>query len=472
MKKVFVLNKNGEPLMPTEKYGKVRRLIKDGKAEIFSHEPFTIKLLYDTPEFIQPITLGIDTGYSFIGISALTIKEELFGCELELRNDIKSLISDKQRCRSLRRSRLRYRAKRFDFRTRKDNWLPPSTQHKFDTHIKQIDKLITRLPITKIILETANFDIQKINNPLITSVEYQQGEQLGYWNIREYILHRDDHKCQNPDCKHKDDKNYKPVLNVHHIIYRRNGGSDKPSNLITLCEKCHTAKNHEKGFLVDWQKNGFKVKGFKDSTFMNIIKTRILNQLRELYPNIEITNTHGYITKANRIHNKIEKSHHNDAFIIAGGTDKDKISETINLKCERRNNRALQTFRDAKYIDSRDGEIKTGYVLNSGRTKRNKSTNGENLRQYRTPILNPDGTRKQVTKGNNSIRKTRYNFSKGAKIKITENWSGKHLSVNKNQILISGGTANQGTYIYIGKNLIPAKVCKEITNRKGIIEKL
>lgn len=471
MKKVFVLNKDEKPLMPTEKYGKVRRLLKNGQAEIYSHEPFAIKLLYDIPEFIQPITLGVDSGYSFIGISALTIKEELFGAELELRNDIKSLMDAKAMYRNQRRSRLRYREPRFDNRCRKDNWLPPSTQHKFDTHIKIIDNLVKLLPINKIIIETANFDIQKINNPTISGAEYQQGEQLGFWNVREYVLSRDDHKCQNPNCKHKADKN--PILNVHHIIYRSNGGTDKPNNLITLCDKCHTPKNHkEAGFLFNWMENGYKTKGFKDSTFMNIIKSRILNELKVKYPNVKIENTFGYITKANRINNNIDKTHHHDAFVIAGGTNKSNINDCVNLKRERRNNRSLETFRDAKYIDSRDGLEKSGGQLYCGRTTRNKNNNSENERIYRKPILDDKGKRKKVTKGNRSIRTKRYNFSKGAKIKVTMDWSGKKISVKKNDRFISGGTKSLGTLVCIGKEAIPAKICKKIANRKGVIEKL
>jgi len=51
--------------------------------------------------------------------------------------------------------------------------------------------------------------------------------------IRESVLRRDEFQCQGctAGCT---------VLNVHHIIPVSDGGSDDPSNLITLCEDCHS----------------------------------------------------------------------------------------------------------------------------------------------------------------------------------------------------------------------------------------
>ncbi|MBR8836629.1 MAG: RRXRR domain-containing protein [Stigonema ocellatum SAG 48.90 = DSM 106950] len=133
--------------------------------------------------------------------------------------------------RRTRRNRLRYRIKRFDHRKRPEGWLAPSIQHKLDSHIKLVERIKTRMPITKIIVETAKFDIQKIKNPDIQSEEYQQGEQLGYKNLTDYIRHRDGYKCQNPDCKNKSADR---ILQVHHLGYWKNppDRSNKPSNLL------------------------------------------------------------------------------------------------------------------------------------------------------------------------------------------------------------------------------------------------
>lgn len=84
---VYVLNKHGKPLMPC-KPSKARKLLKQGKAKIVQREPFTIQLIYGSSGYKQPITLGIDAGSKFIGVSATTEKQELFSAEVELRNDI------------------------------------------------------------------------------------------------------------------------------------------------------------------------------------------------------------------------------------------------------------------------------------------------------------------------------------------------------------------------------------------------
>jgi hypothetical protein len=199
---VCVINQNGRSLMPTTPR-KARLLRKSGKAEVVGYRPYTIKLLHGTRGHVQPISLGIDAGYVHIGFSAVTESKELIGGELDLLEGVSERITEKARYRRVRRSRLRHRAPRFDNRKRSEGWLAPSIQHKYDAHLKMIERITSRMPISKITIELATFDIQKINNPEIQGTEYQQGEQLGYANLTAYIRHRDGYKCQNPDCKNK-----------------------------------------------------------------------------------------------------------------------------------------------------------------------------------------------------------------------------------------------------------------------------
>lgn len=231
---VYVLNINGQPLMPTENHVKVRILLKCGKARVVKRCPFTIQLLYDTTNYTQEITLGVDSGSKHIGLSATTKDKALFESNVELRNDITNLLSTRRQNRSIRRNRkTRYRRQRFSNRRRKDGWLAPSVQNKVDTHLTAIRKIHEILPINRIIAEVASFDIQKIKNPAISGADYQKGEQMNFWNVREYVLSRDGHECQ---CCHG--KSGDKILNVHHIESRKTGG-DAPNNLITLCETCH-----------------------------------------------------------------------------------------------------------------------------------------------------------------------------------------------------------------------------------------
>jgi len=231
--RVFVLNRRGQPLMPCQP-SKARRLLKDCKAKVAQRTPFTIKLTIATGEAVQPITLGVDSGYLHIGLSAVAEREELVAGDVELRRDIVKLNSERRAYRKARRFRkTRYRASRFSNRHNPDGWLAPSIQHKLDSHIKAINRVKRILPVTDIVVEVAAFDIQKIKNPNIEGAQYQQGDQTGFWNVREYVLCRDGHQCLHCKGKSKD-----PVLNVHHIVSRKIGG-DRPNNLITLCETCH-----------------------------------------------------------------------------------------------------------------------------------------------------------------------------------------------------------------------------------------
>ena len=293
--------------MPTERFGKVRRMLKNSLAHVVRRIPFTIQLDYDTTDFTQPITLGIDAGSKHVGVSATTTEKELYAADVELRNDIVDKLSTRREQRRTRRSRLRYRKPRFDNRvsSKKEGWLAPSVENKVHTHMSVVKKVCKILPVSNIVLETASFDMQKIKHPDIQGEEYQQGEQLGFWNVREYVLWRDGHVCQHCHGKSKD-----PVLNVHHLESRKTGG-DAPSNLITLCETCHKAYHRGKFELKI--KRG---KPLRDAAFMGIMRCVFYKRLKKEYPNVSMT--FGYITKNTRITNNLPKEHYVDARCISG----------------------------------------------------------------------------------------------------------------------------------------------------------
>ena len=305
---VYVISKNGQPLMPTENHAKVRILLKQGKAKVIKKCPFTIQLLYSNTNYTQEIILGVDSGSKHIGLSATTKDKVLFESDVELRNDIVDLLSTRRQNRRTRRNhKTRYRKPRFDNRKRKDGWLAPSVQNKVDSHLTIIRKVHEILPISKIVVEVASFDIQKIKNPTTSDIEYQQGEQLGFWNVREYVLFRDGHICQCCKGKSKD-----KILNVHHIESRKTGGN-APNNLITLCETCHIGYHKGTVKLPKTIKRGMS---FKDATFMGIMRRSFYNRLKEIYPNVSLT--YGYITKNTRIEYDLPKDHYIDARCISG----------------------------------------------------------------------------------------------------------------------------------------------------------
>lgn len=327
---VYVQNKDGKPLMPTNRHGKVKHLLRSGLAKVVQRTPFTIQLLYDATEYTQPITLGVDAGSKVVGISATTEKKELYASEVTLRTDIVELLSERRQYRRTRRNRLRYRKPRFHNRIGSKNkgWLAPSIEHKIESHIKLVKKLHKILPITKIIVEVAAFDIQKIKNPEINGTDYQEGDQLGFWNVREYVLWRDGHVCQHCKGKSKDQR-----LNVHHIESRQTGGNS-PGNLITVCETCHD-KYHEGKTQFDFKRR----MPHRDAAFMGIMRWAFYKRLKSQYPNVSLT--FGYLTKNTRIVNNIEKSHAADAFCIAGHVAARRLNHFYIQKFVRHSNRSL-----------------------------------------------------------------------------------------------------------------------------------
>lgn len=174
---VYVLANDGQPLMPTERHGKVCRMLKSGIAKVVKKCPFTIQLQYESERNVQPVALGIDAGSKHVGVSATTKAKVLYESDVELRDDIVKLLATRRQLRRRRRSRkTRYRPARFDNRRRKEGWLAPSIRQKIESHLTVVANVCKILPVSQIIVETASFDIQKIKNPDIQGIEYQQGE--------------------------------------------------------------------------------------------------------------------------------------------------------------------------------------------------------------------------------------------------------------------------------------------------------
>ena len=321
---VYVLNIDGQPLMPTTRHGKVKHLLKDGKAKIVKRCPFTIKLLYETPNCTQDLTLGVDTGSGAIGTAVSTDDGEIvYMSEVVVRNDITDKMTQRAKYRRNRRSRkTRYRKARWLNRKNsiKKDRFSPTMVSKLHSHVKEIEYIKSILPITTMVFETGTFDTYLMKNPSLVNENvrhwgYQKGTNYGFENTKAMVLNRDNYTCQYCKGKHKDSK-----LEVHHIVFRSKHGSDEESNLITLCHTCHKALHSGK---ISLKLEG-KVKGnLKYATQMNSIR----KQLFRIYP--EAIETFGYITKANRLKLGVDKEHFYDACVIA--THGNKFSVRCNL---------------------------------------------------------------------------------------------------------------------------------------------
>lgn len=340
---VYVISKNGKPIMPTENHAKVRLLLKHGKAKVVKRTPFTIMLLSTSKTYKQDITLGIDAGSKHVGMSATTEKKELFSAELRPRNDVVKLLSTRRELRRSRRNRkIRYRKARFNNRvhSKHKGWLAPSVEVKIWNHIQSINLVNKILPITKIIVETADFDLQRLKameegKSLPVGEDYQLGEQYNFYNTRQYILHRDGYRCTCCGAEFTDKKEVK--FHIHHLESRKTGGNS-PSNLITLCETCHKLYHAGKLNLPVKKR---KIKSMRDATFMGIMRKTLMERLRNMFPNLEIKETMGYITKYWRERKNIEKSHTSNAFVITKNLEAKRLDKYLLIMPKRQHNRQI-----------------------------------------------------------------------------------------------------------------------------------
>lgn len=304
---VYVISQDGRPLMPTTPR-KARLLLMAGRAKCIRRAPFTLKLLYKTTTYTQPITLGIDTGSSKIGSAAVKDNGDVvYVSEIEIRNGIAGKMKQRAKYRRNRRSRkTRYRPARWLNRKNsiRSGRFSPTMVSKLHSHEKEIGFVKSLLPITDVILETATFDPHALKNPSVLHNKwlYQRGTNYGFANTRAYVLDRDGYRCQHCKGKSKDGR-----LEVHHIVFRNNGGSDEEENLIVLCKMCH-----DKVHVGNIKLKGGKVKGqLKHATQMNSIRKQLLIR----FP--EARETFGFITKEHRQLMDLPKEHYCDAIAIA-----------------------------------------------------------------------------------------------------------------------------------------------------------
>ena len=319
---VYVLNMHGQPLMPC-KPAKARHLLKDGKAKVVKRTPFTIRLLHGSSGYKQSIILGVDAGSKTIGMSACTEKKELFAAEIKPRNDVAELLSTRRELRRSRRNRTtRYREPRFNNRvhSKHKGWLAPSVEVKIQEHITSIKRARNLLPVSKVIVETAEFDLQLLKaieegKPVPEGEDYQKGEMYGFYNVRQYVLFRDDYTCQ---CCGKTGLGIK--FHIHHLESRKTGGN-APGNQITICDDCH--EKYHNGILADTmirkKLSKRKRRSTRDAAFMGIMRKTLIERLQNEL-DIPVAETKGYITKYTREQIiKIPKTHVNDALAIAAG---------------------------------------------------------------------------------------------------------------------------------------------------------
>lgn len=398
---ICIIDNHGEPLMPTTRYGIIRHLLKDGKAIIVCRNPFTVQLLYDATSYTQPVEICVDSGYEHVGVSIKTEDKELFSEQYDLLPNEKKRHDDQRRYRRTRRSRKRHRTPRFNNRKHKQKF-PPSIQHKLDAQIQIIRKYAVAMPITSITVEIGQFDpavLKAIEEgiPVPSGVDYQLGERYGIATLREAVFQRDRYTCCFCGRSIKDGA----ILHAHHALYWKGRHADRVAELATCCERCHTTANHQEGALL-W---GYKPKiaRLEGAAFMNTVRWELVNVFKAEYGD-KVHFTYGAMTKLKRGDLGIEKSHVNDAYAMGDFHSKQR-AEFKHYTKKRRNNRILEKFYDAQYIDQRDSKKKAGKDLGCERTNRREPRNSDkSLRCFRGIKL---------SKGRRNVRRTRYSVQPG-----------------------------------------------------------
>ena len=367
---IYVINDNGHPLMPTKRKRHIQHLLKTGRAVVIALVPFTVKLKYHSTENIQNLYGGTDPGRTNIGMAVITENGEVvYKAYVETRNkEIPKLMKERRLHRQTSRRGERLARKRlakklgttskkllknqmkrklpgceeplcvkdiintearFNNRKRPKGWLTPTARQLVQTHTNMIRKICKILPVTHWTLEINRFSFMELENGKIYGSAYSNGRMKGYKDVYEYV-----YDLQNGQCG----LCARPIHEYHHMVPRHKYGSDRPENIIGLCEKCHE-KVHTGSFKLE---DLGEKKKYAGTSMLNICIPYIQYELEKMFKE-HFHTCFGNQTKEYRESHNVGKDHPEDAVCIAaiGGEIKDVYdeSEAYSIKQYRRHNR-------------------------------------------------------------------------------------------------------------------------------------
>jgi 5-methylcytosine-specific restriction endonuclease McrA len=315
MSTVFVVDQQRKPLDPVHP-GRARYLLSAGHAAVLRRYPFTIILKHPKPDTQpQPLRVKLDPGSKTTGIAVVNdvTSQVIWAAEVAHRGQqVKERMDLRRACRRSRRSRhTRYRPRRFANRRRRDGWLPPSLDCRISNILTWVARIRRWCPVGAISLELVKFDMQFMQNPEISGVEYQQGELAGY-ELREYLLEKFHRHCVY--CGKTD-----TPLEVEHIIPKSRGGSDRLSNLTLACHGCNQAKGNQTAEEFGHPGVNQQAKApLKDVAAVNATRWALYQRLASAGLPIEAGS--GGRTKWNRRKQRLPKTHWLDAACVGAST--------------------------------------------------------------------------------------------------------------------------------------------------------
>ena len=501
MVNVYVLNKDGSPLMPIHSYGRAKRLLKSGKARIASTRPFTVQLKeqIDNP-VLEECLLGIDPGRTNIGLCVIDRRGRvLFASDLKTRNKaIAKLMLDRKRARQAsRRGERKVRQRRavssdkkgmaravefwrmlpgcskpvcckiirnqpakFEHRKRKNGWLTPTANHLLQTHVNVVKKIMKLLPVSCIAIEINRFDFAKMENPGIKNWEYQMGKLAGYKDVDEAVFIQQKGKCLL--CG-------KPIQHYHHIVPVSKGGSENIDNKAGLCSQCHAGpkgvhKSSAARKRLERKKKGL-LKKYHALSVINQVMERLLLELTKIRP---VYITAGYETQKIRrtclpYYPKAQDdgTHYIDAWCIAvaacGLNDPehpDFCESFYEIVQFRRHDRAIINAQKERtyYLD--------GKVVAHNRHKRtgqaDTKENWDSLAEFRAK--NPKAVSKLT------VKKSTRSYNEPGRV-----LPGATIRYNGNNYILKGNHNDRFILFSIGGSGIPKSKCEIARHNTGLV---
>ena len=377
--KVLVISKTKKPLMPCSP-SRARRLLNSKKAAVYRRAPFTIILKDRSEGDVQPVRVKIDPGSKTTGIAVVGEFPKqgnvvLWGANLTHQGQSVHLRMHKRAIlrRGRRGRKTRYRPMRWGNRARYpvtyDKWFAPSLRSRLDNTRSIISKLMDRSPVTDFSVEIVRFDMQKMQNPEISGVEYQQGELMGY-EVKEYLLEK-----WGRHCFYCDKENV--PLQVEHILAKDNGGSNRVFNLTLACEPCNQRKDnlYVEDFLAKrpeklayLRRQMGSTVNLRDAAVVNATRKTLASYLRDTY-GLPVEHGSGGRTKFNRANQSIDKDHWKDAACVGESGVSISIPESFNpltIKTRGRGNRQMQRMDRYGFPKSKARSIKRLHGLQTG----------------------------------------------------------------------------------------------------------
>jgi len=485
----FIIDSENNVGHPTRNSKMVHRLLKNGRAKVIGGglkqgDPIVVKLLdkvFNESEIKDvEYRIGIDPGYRHIGYCVYKIHNnkvvKLFAGEVETRtSEVIKNLSDRKMYRNIRRQHRRKNVKRkFDsvkfrhpiWKNRAKHKFQPTHWHLINSHKNLLNWIFKRIPKEqcKLHIEYNKFDSQKMINPNIRNWQYSKGLQYGFENIKSYIRSRDNYTCQ--ICN----KNVGNIRNeVHHIIPKSKGGSNRPDNLILLCPDCHKKVHTGKATC---SSKLIKKKDFRDAGVLNSCMKHMFAEFEDI---LSTQDTYGYITNVVRHNWKLEKTHSNDASIIAlcdsnGLVDELKYYDQwldekiiINFKQHRRHVRNyVKRYEDRKY-----------YIINSKHPKkavawnRNRRTGQDKKKRSLTELKRYLSDKKILNKIQIMVKPGRKVYRRNNKDIVFR--PGDTIKCSKGVDVVRGWASTQRKVIAEKLGAINQKDCVVIKHNCGLV---